>query len=261
MARPDLPSALVEQALTRGAERHPKVQVDRAQLAAFLAERIARAPSAALHLEDLYLAAALAAKDPSAIAVFEAEHLGKLGPALARLSLTAADLADVRAELSLRLLVDPGRITDYAGTGALLRWVRAAAVRTALNLVERRTRQSQTELPPSSLSAAATDPDLRLIRSRYREPFKAALTASLARLDPEARLLLRQYYADGLGVEALGRLYRVSASTCSRRLAAARDHLSELLRGELTQIAQGSELESLVRDLQSQLTFSRNLFG
>ena len=79
---------LLKEALARGAARYPSVQVGRTQLAAFLSARASAGPA---HLEDLYLAAALCAKDPGAVALFQTEHLAKLGPALSRLSLSAAD--------------------------------------------------------------------------------------------------------------------------------------------------------------------------
>ncbi len=62
------------------------------------------------------------------------------------------------------------------------------------------------------------------------------------------RTLLRYYYLDGVGVEELGRLYRVHASTVSRWLRSTREAILEQTRSQLAAmlVLKESEVESML---------------
>lgn len=244
----------------------PGVQVEEDVYCAWLGERAGTiAGLAGLHAQDLFLTCALAGGDSEALRVFEDRYLARLGPALSRLPGPSSLADDVKSHLRESLLVGtPGRvarIADYAGRGELLRWLKAAAVRAGLNLLGRQGRE-QLEADPvlSSLSLPGPDPEVEALRARHAGAFQQALRASLAALDPADRLLLRQYYADALGVVELGGIYKVSASTISRRLARTRHTLFTAVRAELAAQLSSADLTSLVRALKSQLTFTRGLF-
>lgn len=244
----------------------PGVQVEEGAYCAWLGERAGTvAGLAELHVQDLFLSCALARGDPEALRVFEDRYLARLAPALSRLTGPSSLADDVKSHLRESLLVGTAgrgaRIADYAGRGELLRWLKAAAVRAGLNLLERHGKE-QLEADPvlSALALPAPDPELEALRARHAGAFQQALRASLAALDPADRLLLRQYYADALGVVELGGIYKVSGSTISRRLARTRHTLFAAVRAELAAHVSSADVTSLVRALKSQLTFTRGLF-
>jgi RNA polymerase sigma-70 factor (ECF subfamily) len=258
--------ATLERMARDARQAFPGVQVEDDVYCAWLGERAGTvAGLAELHAQDLFLSCALARRDPRALQVFEDRYLANLGPALSRLTGPSALADDVKSHLRESLLVGtPGRaarIADYAGRGELLRWLKAAAVRAGLNLLGRHGKE-QLEADPvfSALSLPAPDPELEALRTRHAGAFRQALRASMAALDPADRLLLRQYYADALGVVELGGLYKVTGSTISRRLARVRHALFTAVRAELAAHLSSADLTSLVRALKSQLTFTRGLF-
>jgi hypothetical protein len=137
---------------------------------------------AELHAQELFLACALARGDPQALRVFEERYLAHLGPALSRLTGPSSLADDVRSHLRESFLVGTpergARIADYAGRGELLRWLKAAAVRAGLNLLERHGKE-QLEADPvlSALSVPAPDPELEALRARHAGVFQQALCA------------------------------------------------------------------------------------
>src|SRR5439155_138950 len=115
----------------------------------------------------------------------------------------------------------------------LLRWVRAAAVRTALNLKAARQHAGPEAPELDALPFVGDDPQIQAMKRLYGDRFRDALKEAVARLPAQARVELKQYYFEGLGVEHLAALYRVAPSTISRRLAKAREQLAENTRGAL----------------------------
>src|SRR5262249_47193825 len=159
---------------------------------------------------------------------------------------------DVKSHLRESLLVGtPGRvarIADYAGRGELLRWLKAAAVRTGLNLIERRGKE-QLEADPmlSMLSLPAPDLELEALRARHAGP------GALAARAPGARLPLRQSYAAAPGLVAPGGNHKAPGSTLARRLAKPTHTLFTAVRAELAAHVSSAEVTSLIRALKSQL--------
>ena len=106
------------------------------------------------------------------------------------------------------------------------------------------------------LPSGADDPELAVIKQRYKVEFKQAFSAAMASLEPDARAALRLYYLDGLALADLGRLYGWSVPTASRRLASARAALLDETRAHLGERLGMSpaEVDSVLRLLESRLS-------
>lgn len=161
-----------------------------------------------------------------------------------------------------RLLVPVGgvaRIGSWEGTAPLASWLRAVAVRTALNL-------KREEGPPATdddealelLSTSGPEPELALLRAQHHAAFKAAFREALAALTPRERSVLRLQAVEGLTLERIGELYRVNKSTVSRWLTACHEALARGVRARLAAslALDAEQLESAVRALQSNLELS-----
>jgi RNA polymerase sigma-70 factor (ECF subfamily) len=231
-----------------------------------LGERLAGEPDpeallGSLFVEDLYLAYACALGDRVAIAAFEREVLVHVGEFVSRIDGAAQHLDEIRQVLRERLLVGDGkpRVLDYSGRGALGGWVRVAAVRQALNVVQR-TRELAD--PHEDLAARAVantpDPELQLLQARYRGEFEAAVEEALGGLSSRDCNLMRLHFVDGLSVERIRHAYGVHRVTVTRWLASARRQLLARTR-KILRVRLGlspSEIDSLVKILQSQLAIS-----
>src|SRR5262249_17102185 len=72
------------------------------------------------------------------------------------------------------------------------------------------------------------------LRADQHEHVRAALRTAIAAQPSRTRAILRLYYGDGAGIEDIGALYRVHASTVSRWLDRARHEILTATRRELT---------------------------
>jgi RNA polymerase sigma-70 factor (ECF subfamily) len=225
----------------------------------------ARAALTRLHAADLYLACACARGLAEAIGLFEDAHLVALGSALAgAVSVSAEEVDEIRQRLRIKLLVgEPARgrpplVASYGGRGPLAAWVRVAAVREALTLVRdagigaRATRRAAAE---EALSVVPVDPELAVIKDRYRQDFAEAFSGALRGIADRERALLRLHTVAGLSLEKIGAIYKVDRSTVSRWLADARHALLDgTERGLRERLGLApAEVESMARLLTSQL--------
>ena len=215
---------------------------------------------------DLFLATACAGRVPGAAEAFSARYLHNV-PALIRGVTTDPAIADeVRQVLGEKLLVGVAggapRISDYAGRGALLNWVRVAATRAALDLVRANAARAGDAREPEAIdeavAASARDPELDFIRGRYRDDFKRAMEDALRALPIEQRNLLRMHLLEGLSIDEIGALFRLHRATAARRLVTARaavlDGTRALLRERLR--LSPSEFDSIADQVRSQLDLS-----
>ncbi|CAN5832328.1 hypothetical protein BH11MYX2_BH11MYX2_11930 [soil metagenome] len=239
--------------------RWPTVQVEQAT---FIAHATPHGPPAVTlegwSAEELYLATALNAADPQALAVFEAEYLRPLDHVLARFSDPAlAD--DAKQVLRERLLVRtperPPQIGTFTGRGPLAKWLEVAVVRTAVSLRRRVRDQPHDDEQLAGLQAAGDDLRLVHLKETYLAEFTKAWRAALRDLAARDRTLLRLHVLDRLPFEQLGPLYGVHATTVGRWVGQVRDRLShrvrEILRTELR--ISTEELESIVGLIQSRM--------
>jgi RNA polymerase sigma-70 factor (ECF subfamily) len=206
--------------------------------------------------DDLYLACACAQHDPRAISALEP----MLATACSSLPGGTPALADeVRQDLREKLLVSsseeiPPLIATYSGEGPLAVWLKVTAVRAALR--RHRGASREVELDEASLGdirEARPDPELDYLKLRHGEDFRAAFKDAAQVLSPRDRLVLRLYYVDGLGVEKIGAMYQVHASTVTRWMQASREALmleTKRLLGERLKLS-GREVESMLGLLRS----------
>lgn len=221
---------------------------------------------ASVHAADLYLACACARGDATAHAALERHVFPKAAASVARLRETGVEPSEVLQHLRERLLVPeggrPARIAEYQGSGPLAAWLRAAAVRTALNLqrAQRRRVHAEEEAEALPLSTGAGTPDVELdyLRRNHRADFQAALSEALQALPARERTVLRLHAVEGLSLERIGTMYQTHKSTVSRWVARAREAALEGTRQRLVERLRLSsgELHSLMRALQGELDLS-----
>ena len=256
--------AFLDDVWREGRATWPGVELAREVFAAFVRERLPdRAESARqLAVTDLYLACACARGDAAAIAAFESACLSVADPALVKLGAAADTIAEVKQRLRASLLVGedgPPKILQFSGRGELRGWVRVIAVNEALGLARRAGRQQPLDDDALVRSLCPDDdPELAHLKTLYRAEFRRAFQDALAALERSERLLLRQQFLDGLGIDELATLYRVHRATAARRLERARQRLQERtleLLGERLAV-EGEELDSILRLVRSQLDVS-----
>src|SRR5688572_13411140 len=139
------------------------------------------------HLEDLYLACALAEGDLAALAVFERDYLDHIPRIVGHMDQTGSLCDEVTQELRVRLLAADQdrrpRIADYTGRADLYSWFRVSVTRTAISA----SRKHRREQPTSDdalihLGGAGADPAIAYLKATYREEFKAAFREAIAEL-------------------------------------------------------------------------------
>jgi RNA polymerase sigma-70 factor (ECF subfamily) len=264
---PTLETVLAE-VLASARAAWPRVRLEEAVFLHHLAERLPPGPASErtlreLHGADLYLACACARGDAAAHAALEAGFLPKVAAAVARVDGAADVASEVCQVLREKLLTSeagrPPRIADYQGQGPLAAWLRAAAVRTALNLRRSAHRKARAEEEAlADATVPGSHPELEHLRQQHRADFQAALAESLAALSPRERTVLRLHLVEGLALERIGAMYRTHKSTVSRWLARAREQVLEGTRARLAERLRLSpdELHSLLRDMPGQLDLS-----
>lgn len=216
-----------------------------------------------LHLADLCLAFGCGRGDAEALRLFQAEFVPIAISTIRGVDSSDAFVEEVTQQLLERILVAaPGepRINEYAGRGSLEHWLRAAALRLALN-ARRSARRAPDQLAADSeLEVAAPTADLQfdILQARYGPDFGAALKEAMRELTSQERSLLKLHFLDGLSFNQIGAVYQVNKSTISRRMSHARETLLVKTRQRLEkQFHLGApELDSLMRMLGPELEMS-----
>ncbi|ATB33229.1 sigma-70 family RNA polymerase sigma factor [Melittangium boletus] len=252
--------AMLETVITQARASWPRVALEAERFVEYLAERLP--PNAgleqalrAMHTGELFLAAACVRGDAEAQAALEAHFFPKVTAAATRVLRDADAAAEVAQRLRSRLLLSeagrPPGLAAYLGQGPLAGWLRAAAVRTALNSrrgAGRQARAEQEVLAEATLRAEAAH--WEPLHARHRADFQAALAEAFAALPTRERMLLRLHVVEGMSLERLGTLYRTHKSTVSRWLAQAREDVLEGTRVRLAERLRlsPSELHSVLLD-------------
>lgn len=254
VAMADDPSRPDVDALVRaGDQAWPHVPLPGERFRAFVMERLETGVDpASLRMDDLYLACACAEGLSEAIAEVELQHFADIERALRRVLRSDPAVAECLQVLRYKLFVsdkERPRIATYAGKGALGGFLRATALRTAVDFQRSQgavDRREGAELPEDVRVVVESDPEVSLIKRHHRSEFEGALAAALAELPPRDRNVLRLYTADGLSLEEIGRIYRVNRSTVSRWMGAIRGRVLGALRARFADGQSGTprELES-----------------
>jgi len=265
--RAELETRLADQ-LAEAKGRWPEVTVDPRRFVTHWAAQLARASDVGaaieqLHLADLYLAFGCAEGDTCALRSF-GTLLSSVAGAVRSVDGTPSFVDEILQRLRTRVLVpDDGktpRILDYAGRGSLENWLRAGALRLALN-ARRDARRGPEPLPEASLwepAAPTADRTLELLRGKYATEFGSALREAFASLDGGERNVLRMHFLEGLSLNQIAAMYQVNKSTISRRMAKARETLLERTRSKLERALAlpAPELDSLLEQLGPRLDLS-----
>lgn len=242
----------VEELYAQGAQAWPAFQVARERFVDAAGDREVVA-------EDLYLALACADGNEAAIAAFRDAHVPALRQALGKLGgMSSATIDEVVQRVLVIVFVGeagPPQITTYTGRGSLRSWIRTIGIRTG-------RRQLGLEADVASDDAlpdiAASDPELELLRERYRDQVKQAFAAAFAELADRERNVLRQYHIDGLTIDQLATLYQVNRATTARWVAGAR--LSVITRTRQHLVGRygiaATEVDSIIRLVRSQIDVS-----
>jgi RNA polymerase sigma-70 factor (ECF subfamily) len=202
--------------------------------------------------EELALVAACVRGDAAALDVLDRRYLRELVEPLRAVHPSPAFADEVVQLVRHKLLVGEDgaapRLAAYAGTGPLGAWLRIVALRIAVDLRRKNWRELPADDGLARFAATAGTPQQELARAEHAAALREALSVAFAVQPSRARALFRYYYVDGVGVEALGKLFRVHASTVSRWLATAREEiLAETRRRLASQLAIAeSEVESML---------------
>ncbi len=151
----------------------------------------------------------------------------------------------------------PPKIAEYDGRGALASWVRVIALRAAIDL-RRRTPDDAEDAPRHQEDPPGADPETGYLQQRYREAFNAAFHGAVTALDREQRELLQLHFVEGLTLDQLAARTGVHRTTIARRIAAAREAVTDEAR-RLLRVSLGAteaELESLAGVMRSQIELS-----
>jgi len=214
---------------------------------------------ARLNAPDLYLALALVEKDIRALEIAQSELIPAVRQAVGRIDASASFVEGVSQRVLERLLAGDGTappvIVQYRGTGPLARWVRVIASRVALELkrsdVQIEGEGEPAQEPDPAQASEASDLELETMWRTYADEYRAVLAEAVAGLSRRERLLLRHRYLDDLDGDALGRIYRVNASTTSRWLKQIEDRLAAATRAAL--MAKLSVSEAQTRRIEQRM--------
>ena len=259
---PKTASVAWQSAYDEGRRPWPDIELDRASFIAHLRRHHPDGDLQDVRLGDLYLAAACLAGHREALRVFERDCMSATTGFLSRMKAAPSNVEETAQRIRYKLLVGEGRarLADYAGRGALTRWVRVAAMRLYFNMLrdEGRLVQPGDERLVDVIGATAADAEVAMLRRRYGAEFRSAFTTALENLSAAEKNLLRLRFVDGLNVSAIATMQGVHRATIHRRIAQTCESLAqqtEKLVCEALAI-DGQEMASIRRMIQSQLAVS-----
>jgi RNA polymerase sigma-70 factor (ECF subfamily) len=241
----------------------PGIVVGEESFLRFLGERSGERLPPLERAGDLYIACACAQGVPAALEAFRRSYRAVVAKAIQRIDPSDAFLDDVLQALGLKLFVatgdGPPGVAQYEGRSSLRAWLATAATRTALNLRRRKDDELHESVRSGVMVLRETaDPELLLLKARYKNEFEEAIRAALETIPAKQRTLLVMQIVDGLTLPQLAAMHRVSRATVARWLAAAREAVFEATRGHLMERLglSTSEYESVVGLVRSQLDVS-----
>lgn len=250
----------LERALVLAETAFPGLKLERAEFRKHLA-RHAREVSARaleqLHLGDLYLAFGAGSGHAGAVLEFHARCLSELDDVLRRFRRGPEFTAEVRQRVVERLLLPsdgrPARLLAYAGRGSLRSWVATAARRLALDLLEQEQRHRPlADALADRLETVSLGPEAELLKAKYRGRVEAALRSAVRSLAARDRQVLFMHLA-GASFSDIGKVRGVDKSTVFHWFRKIRASLRDAVASDALGSLTPSELESVVRLVQSQV--------
>jgi RNA polymerase sigma-70 factor (ECF subfamily) len=267
-SRAERDAAALAQLLTslyaRGREAHPRIVVPEPAFGRYLARCVSDGKLDSLAdfaIEDIYLACACAEKVRGAAAAFERRFGRVIRRAVSRVLGTADERQEAEQRAWQHLLVGgedgPARISQYLGHGPLEKWISVASMRIAITFG--RSESAERRLRDKAIAeASGIDPERMFMKGELRDAFEAAVSASLARLKPRERLVLKLYLVSGMTLEAIGKSLGVTRQAVTKTLTNARESIvSEVDESVREQLKMSREdLTSVLRYVASQLDVS-----
>lgn len=205
-------------------------------------------------IADLYLACAVVAGVPAALAAFDKIITTDLPPAIRSVDSSPDTIDEVLQLLREKLLVSTGgalRLESYSGHGPLGGWLRVSALRIALSLKRRRHPEVAPDDELTAILDLAPNAEVKVLAQQVGSDLRASLRTAIVAQPARIRAVMRMYYVDQRGVEEIGRVYNVHASTVSRWLAKARADILAQTRAELVKRLQTSQVDSLLGHVAS----------
>jgi RNA polymerase sigma-70 factor (ECF subfamily) len=249
----------------RAAEAYPEIVIARDRAEAGVVARLGAAASAAtvdaLH-HDVVVAIAALAGDAKAVAVIEGLCTLEVTFAAGRLRATPTQADDVRSELRRLVFTADGErpagLATYTGRGDFRGYARVIAARALARRMQRDQREETLDGEVIERLGSSIDPEVAMLRERYRPDVDAAFRAALGALSERARAVLRYSLVDGWSIDKIGTSYGVHRATAARWVEAAREELGRGIRAELARrltIAE-SQVDSIVQLVTSRIEVS-----
>ncbi|MFT3711972.1 MAG: sigma-70 family RNA polymerase sigma factor [Archangium sp.] len=221
----------------------------RTEFDAFVAE-LSPAPGT---LDDLALAFAATRGDQTAARAIDT-LLRESRPNVARIDGDPSFLDEVHQTTLERLFApDRPRLREYKALGPLGAWLRATAVRVALDLKRATSKERPEENLEALMGGGGSEKPHRSLTAKQ---VSAAIRTALDALSPRDRTLLKLHYFEGTTLDALARTYNVHRASVARWLADARAVVMEKTRAQLSSTHGGDELSDALMSVQSQLDVS-----
>jgi RNA polymerase sigma-70 factor (ECF subfamily) len=258
---PDSLETRLRQALADAQTAFPGVTVCERDAVRWLAERTPagsepREAIEQLRISEIWLACACAHRSSRAMAFFDVLFLTPAAEALVRSGHHPADVDDALQLLRERLFVSEGRIAQFSGRGSLASWARVSLARQLTSL----QRSSERTLPLADDDASApppsAGPEMLVTRRRYGHVFHEALKEAFAGLKHDQRTVLRLHFVDGMNLDSIAPILRVSRATAGRRILNARNALVDrvlALMGERLRTTP-SEIQSVLANMWGSLS-------
>lgn len=246
-----------------GMAAHPELGCERADFLRHVADVIGdgAAPEAP-RFGELYLAYAAGTGEPAAVQRLRDTFEGDVDHALRKAASTGQPIEELRQRVWVKLLAgDPPHIHRYAGRGSLQGWIRVVVSRMVVDLLRSHGARKETAFAPAVLAELGRiepDPQLELLRQRYRDEVHAAMEHAFTQLDDKDRRLLRGQLIERLSTDDLGALYGVHRTTAARWTDQARTRLLRTAHEDLQRRVGGGEqtVRSLVELVRSHLDLS-----
>ncbi|HEY0708599.1 MAG TPA: sigma-70 family RNA polymerase sigma factor [Polyangia bacterium] len=258
--------ASLSRAVAEARQNWPGVRVTEDTFLRQLARGVLGGPDAVaaigeVKVGDLYLACGCLEGDARALSELEAHFLTKISQQLARTDggTTASEIVqDLRTRILLPREDGPPRIDSYHGRGPLMGWLKVAAARVAMDQMRARRPESTHREEQLQLRSQALDPEMELLKRRYRKEFEEAFAETLNGLAARDANVLRLYYLEGVSAQHIGAMYGVAARSIQLWIARSRRIILRRTRRLLAERLRlsTSQLEALTSLVQSQLDVS-----
>lgn len=177
---------------------------------------------ARLNLEDLCIAQGALANDPIALEMLERDAINQARSSIARIDPAPAFVEDQLQLLRSRMLVGEDgrrRLDEFDGRGSLAGFLRASAIRLALNA----RRGGVTTVGDAALEdeLANSNPEFETFVGQHAGQLAAAIRESLSSLPDRDRQLLRMAVLESMTTRQMGLALGVSHATAARWLQQA----------------------------------------